>query len=268
MTGGTLSGWQVLIGRAAGRSAGLLRLLADLGAAVQAVPLIDIEPMPDPADLDRMVLDLSDGAAEWVAFTSVNAVRAVLDRATALGVRPVIAADTRVAAVGPATADALHAAGIAVDLVPGGRGSAEALVDIFPTARVGETLLLPRSQSADDALPEAMRGRGFEIRSADAYRTVSHPLPGSVVEDLIAGVFQAVVVTSGSGVPALLAATPAVGTMMLAIGRPTAVALGRAGFHDVVIAPEPTDDGIITALLAARSRRADDHIQHPGGFRR
>lgn len=265
MTAAALSGWRVLIGRAAGRSAALIRLLAAEGAAVQAIPLVDIEPLPDAAALDGVVLDLSDGAAEWVVFTSVNAVRAVLDRAAVLGIGTVIAADTRVAAVGPATAEALQAAGIAVDLQPAGRGSAQALADIFPTARDGETVLLPRSDLADDTLPDALHGKGYQIRVADAYRTVSRRLPASVVEDLVAGGFEAVVVTSGSSVPALAAATPAAGTVMVAIGRPTAVALEHAGFTDVVTAQDPTDDGILAALLDAHARRAGVRIDHPGG---
>lgn len=265
MTSGVLSGWRILIGRAAGRSTGLIRSLAADGAAVQAIPLVDIEPLPDAAALDGVVLDLSDGTAEWVVFTSVNTVRAVLDRAAVLGISTVIAADTRVAAVGPATAEALQAAGIAVDLQPAGRGSAQALADIFPTARDGETVLLPRSALADDSLPDALRGRGFQVRAADAYRTVSRPLPASVVEDLVAGRFEAVVVTSGSGVPALAAATPAAGTVMVAIGRPTTLVLEEAGFTDVLTAADPTDDGILFALLAAHARPPGVRIDHPGG---
>lgn len=261
MTTGPLAGWRVLIGRSAGRSGGLIRLFAAAGVTAQAVPLIDIEHLQDSAALDATVMDLSDGTAEWAVFTSVNAVRAVFDRARDLGVRTVIAADTRVAAVGPATAAALQSAGVAVDLQPAGRGSADALADIFPTARDGETVLLPRSERADDTLPDALRRKGFEVRAADAYRTVSRPLPAGVAEDLAAGGYEAVVVTSGSSVPALVAAAPAPATVVVAIGPATTAALEHAGFTDVLTAQDPTDDGIVTALLAGRSRRPGAHLR-------
>jgi uroporphyrinogen-III synthase len=250
-----LAGWRVLIGRPAGRSTQLIRMLAAEGASAQAVPLIDVLPPDDSAELDAVLMALAAGEPEWVVFTSVNAVAAVLDRARALRLIPAVPAGTRVAAVGPATSGALRRAGVAVDLVPGTGGTSSALAAVFPTARPGDSVALPRSDIGADTLPEALRVRGYQVLTAVAYRTTAAVLPTSVTEDLAAGRYQAVVVTSPSGVAALIAAEPAIGTAMIAIGEPTARALADAGTPADQVAEEPTERGIMTALLR-RARHA------------
>lgn len=249
MTPSALSGWRVLIGRTAGRSGALIRLLAAEGAAAQAVPLIDIVPPADSAELDAAVMTMSVGEAEWVAFSSVNSVTASVDRAAQLGIRPVVSAGTRVAAVGPATARALRSAGIAVDLVPAAGGSTADLAAVFPTGRNGETVLLPRSDIGTKALPDALRDKGYQVATAVAYRTVSRPLPPSIAADLAAGEYEAVVIASPSGLPALVAARPADGTVLIAIGGPTAQAMTGAGCPPTDVAENPTEPAIVASLL-------------------
>ncbi|WP_051264900.1 uroporphyrinogen-III synthase [Nakamurella lactea] len=248
MTQRSLAGWRVLIGRPAGRSVGLIRLLAEHGASAQAVPLIDIVPPEDSAELDAAVLTLAAGEVDWVAFTSVNAVAAVLERAAALNVAPAIPAGTMVAAVGPATAGALRAAGIAVDLVPETGGSGAALAAVFPTAHRDQTVLLPRSEIAADTVPKVLRDKGYAVAIATAYRTVQRPLPDSVVADLQTGGYRALIVASPSGVGPL-AAVRRPDTALVAIGAPTADALRAAGLTCAAVAHSPTDEAIVDALL-------------------
>lgn len=261
MTESRLSGWRVLIGRPAGRSTGLIRLLAAEGALCQAVPLIEIVPPEDSAELDAAVMMLAAGECEWVAFTSVNAVAAVTGRAAALDLRPVVPAGTRVAAVGPATYRALRAADVAVDLVPDAAGSGSTLAAVFPTAKDDETVLLPRVDIAADLLPNALRDKGYRVLSAVAYRTVGRPLPASVTEDLSAGRYEAVIITSPSGVPALAAAQPAAKVAIVAIGVPTARALAAAGLPTGAVATNPTDAGIVDAVIHCAV------ADRPGGHR-
>ncbi|MDQ2847428.1 MAG: uroporphyrinogen-III synthase [Actinomycetota bacterium] len=244
-----LSGWRVLIGRTAGRSAALIRLLAAEGAQAQAISLIDIVTPTDSAELDAALMTMAAGDCEWVAFTSVNAVGAVIERAAQLDLYPVVSAQTRVAAVGPATARALQDAGIAVDLVPAAGGSTADLAAAFPTGRTGETVVLPRADISANILPDALRHKGYQVHTAVAYRTVSRPLPPSIAEDLAGAGYQAVVVTSPSGVPALLAASPADSIAIIAIGLPTARALSAAGLPPTEIAAEPTDHHIVAAVI-------------------
>lgn len=252
---GLLHGWRILLGRPHGRGGALISLLDALGATAQAIPFIEVGPVADSAQMDGLVMALSEGNAEWVVFTSVNAVDAVLSRANTLRLEQPVSASIKVAAVGPVTADHLKSKRIPVDLVPPGGGSARDLVDIFPQAGWSQLALLPRSALADDVLPDGLRAKGYDVQCADAYLTTPRLIPPSVAEDLKAGNYEAVLVTSTSAVPVIAAAEPAPSTLMIAIGRSTAAALVEAGFHRIIVTPVPNDLGVIRAL--------QDHLMPP-----
>jgi uroporphyrinogen-III synthase len=245
-----VAGWRVLVPRPAERSADLVQALTAAGARPEVVELIGIAEPADTAALDLAVLGLSRGEDAWVAFTSVNAVDAVVGRARALAVDPVIAADTRVAAVGPATARALRAAGLPVDLQPAARGSAAALAAVFPQAAGDQSVLLPRSDLAPDTLPAALAGKGFQVRPVIAYRTVVRPPEPEIARRLAAGDFHAVLFTSPSTVQALQGVTIAPGTAFGAIGAPTRAAATAAGREIAFTAAEPGSRAYVQALLS------------------
>ena len=117
------------------------------------------------------------------------------------------------AAVGPATAEALRAEGVSVALMPAERGSGASLAARFPPARAGEMVLLPRSDLAAADLPEALNDKGFRVVPVTAYRTLTRSVPTSVVHELAAGAFDAVLLTSPSTVAALAGLEIARGTM-------------------------------------------------------
>lgn len=251
-----LTGWRVLVPRPAAHSSSLVARLEAEGAAVDAVPLISIQPPADTGALDLAVLGLAGGDFTWVGFTSVNAVEAVAGRARQLHLSPAVPADTRVAAVGPATADALRGAGLPVDLVPTGAGSAAALAADWPTARPGESVLLPQSEIAGSTLRERLTASGFAVFPVVAYRTVITPPSGAVATRLAAGSYQAVLLTSPSTVRALAEVPIADGTVLAAIGGSTAAAAAEAGLQIAYTAVESTD----AALVSGLTRYALSHL--------
>lgn len=245
-----LHSWRVLVPRPPDRASTLVALLARAGAEAEAVPMIAIHPPVDLGALDAAVLTLAAGEFDWVGFTSVNALAAVLDRARHLALSPAVPADTRVAAVGPATAGALRHAGIPVDLVPGHGGSAAALAAIWPTARTGQSVLLPQSEIAADVLRDALREKHFHVETVSAYRTLAPPLPVGVTADLAAGAFDAVLLTSSSTARSVARTAVAPGTVFGAIGAATAVAAHAAGLDVSYTAADPTDAGLVDDLIA------------------
>lgn len=249
-----LAGWRVLVPRPQGRGSSLVTLLAKEGAVAQAVPMIGIHPPTDVGALDSAVIGLSAGEYSWVGFTSVNAVSAILDRAAHLALTPAIPADTRVGAVGPATAAALRAAGFPVDLMPEHGGSASALTTIWPAAHAGESVLLPQSEIAGSVLADGLQAKGFRVDAVTAYRTLPEPLPASVTADLTAGAYEAVLLTSPSTVRSLAAAPVHPDTVLGAIGRSTATAVTDAGLHIAYTAVDPTDGALIAGLAAFATR--------------
>jgi uroporphyrinogen-III synthase len=248
VTDALLGGWRVLVPRPAERAADLVDALTGAWAVPEVVELIGLAPPADPGALDLAVRALARGDYAWVAFTSVNAVDAVLDRAGGLAVGAVSAA-TRVAAVGPATARALGAAGLRVDLVPPARGSAAALAEVFPRAVDGQVVLLPRSDLAPSNLPDALAGKGYLVDAVVAYRTVVRPPAPDVAARLSAGAFDAVLLTSPSTVLALQGISMPAGTALGAIGEPTRAAAIAAGRRISFVTEEPTAVGLVAALI-------------------
>ena len=238
----------MLLPRSETRAASLLAALAELGAVGEAVAVTAIAEPRDTGALDSAVVALAQGDFDWVGFTSVTAVAAVLSRAGHLRLDPVVPADTLIAAVGPATAAAVRAAGMPVDLVPSGSGSAAALAAIWPAPHPGDSVLLPRSSMAADTLPDALTAAGFRVRVVDAYRTVPLPVPVEVADALASGAFDAVVFTSPSTVQPFAGRPFGPRLVVVAIGEATAAAARGIGLEPVVAA-QPTDAAVLAALV-------------------
>ncbi len=117
--------------RAAHQAGKLSEGLRALGAEPVEVPVLEIQPPLDFAPLDRALRSLD--SYDWLILTSANTVRALVDRAAALGSQFCHFATLKVAAVGEATATAARNAGFAVALVPE-TYVAEALVEVLASS--------------------------------------------------------------------------------------------------------------------------------------
>ena len=113
-----LFGWNVLVPRTKEQATGLSEQLRSYGAVPQEVPTIAVEPPRTPQQMERAIKGLVTGRYEWIAFTSVNAVRAVREKFEEYGLDARAFAGIKVAAVGETTAQALVDFGVKPDLVP------------------------------------------------------------------------------------------------------------------------------------------------------
>lgn len=166
-----LAGLRIVVTRAPSQAGELVRALEALGADVIAAPVIRVEPLADPAPLRAALADLS--RYRWIVFTSQNAVRVVCDRVAEWGLTPGVLAGAPVAAIGPATADALARRGVTPALVPP-EFVAESVVKAIAARGDlrGARILIPRALEARDALPEGLRALGAEVEVIPVYRTV------------------------------------------------------------------------------------------------
>jgi uroporphyrinogen III methyltransferase/synthase len=232
-----LLGKTVVVTRAreqAGESATLLR---ELGADVIQFPTIDIQPLQDYAPVDAAIRSLA--SYDWVIFTSVNGVRHFWKRLAAAKLDTRALGVCGVAAIGPATADALRAKGIEPDFIPE-KFVAEGIVDGL-TKRCGKNLsgmrmLLPRAAKARDVLPEALGKAGAKLDVLPVYETTpSSARREEVLERLKAGEIDCITFGSSSTVENLLALIPAEelkqfpGLRFACIGPVTAKTLEDAG---------------------------------------
>lgn len=182
------------------------------------------------------------GERPWLVLTSARAAEAV--RTVLLEAGGELPASVRVAAVGPATAQAVREVlGREADLVPE-RHDAVGLLAALATVTDGPPALavLPLSSLAADTLAEGLHTRGWEVREVVAYRVTPQPPAPQVAEALAAGHLDAVVLTSPSTVAALaatLTAAPAGRPVTVAIGERTARAARAAGIDLAATAPTP-----------------------------
>src|SRR5690606_3005619 len=261
-----LFGWRVLVPRTREQAAALSDQLRGYGAVPEEVPTISVEPPRTPQQMERAVRGLVTGRYQWVAFTSVNAVRAIRERLEDYGLDARAFAGVKVAAVGEQTAAALQAFGIHPDLQPPeDKQSGAGLVEVWPPydAEIDpiERVLLPRADIATEVLSEGLVKLGWEIDDVTAYRTVrAAPPPAPIREAIKGGGFDAVLFTSSSTVRNLvgIAGKPHATTVIAVIGPETAKTAEEFGLRVDVRAPKASVVALAEALaeFGAAQRQA------------
>ena len=250
-----LFGWRVLVPRTKDQAGSVSERLRAYGAVPEEVPTIAVEPPRTPQQMERAVKGLVTGRYQWVAFTSVNAVRAVREKLEEYGLDARAFAGVKVAAVGEQTGRALLDFGIKPDLVPEGEQSGEGLAAAWqpydsvldPINRV----LLPRADIATETLVAKLNELGWETEDVTAYRTVrAAPPPAPIREAIKGGGFDAVLFTSSSTVRNLIgiAGKPHAVTVIAVIGPQTAKTAAEFGLRVDVKAPKPSATGLVDAL--------------------
>ncbi|MET7600764.1 uroporphyrinogen-III synthase [Streptomyces sp. NPDC004082] len=257
-----LFGWKVLVPRTKEQAASLSDQLRSYGAVPHEVPTIAVEPPRTPQQMERAVKGLVTGRYEWIAFTSVNAVRAVREKFEEYGLDARAFAGIKVAAVGEQTAKALIAFGVKPDLVPSGEQSAAGLLEDWPPYDPVfdpiDRVFLPRADIATETLVAGLIELGWEVDDVTAYRTVrASPPPADTREAIKGGGFDAVLFTSSSTVRNLvgIAGKPHNVTVIACIGPATAKTAEEHGLRVDVMAPEPSVLKLAEALADFGLRR-------------
>jgi uroporphyrinogen III methyltransferase/synthase len=260
-----LAGKSVVVTGAKRSSEELSAELRELGARVIEAPAISIEgPSDGGRGLASAASRLAEGAYQWVAFTSANAVERFLGLvpdARAL-------AGTKVAAVGPATAAALRRYRLIADLIPGGQ-SAHALAAAFPAPAAplagaqsspgqgpSPTVLLPQAAGARPELLTGLVERGWQVEVVEAYRTLPRQIPLRVLT--AAGEADAICFASPSAVYSYVDQAQAAGArlppIVACIGPSTATAAALRGIKVDVQAQEHSAGGLASALKGALAK--------------
>jgi uroporphyrinogen III methyltransferase/synthase len=245
-----LFGKRIVVTRARSQAATLRDRLAAVGADVIEMPATRIE-VADPAPLRDAQQRLAE--FDWVIFTSQNAVAVFWEalRASSRDARAL--AGAKIAAVGPATADALLERGLAVDVSPD-RFIAEALVDELRdrTDVKGARVLYAAAEGAREVLQDGLEELGARVERVTLYRSVADGEGAARLrERLLAGDVDLVTFTSASSVKAFIAAVGADAAKMVgaaSIGPITTDAAGDAGLEVVVEASRSTIDGLVDAI--------------------
>jgi len=250
-----LFGWRVLVPRTKDQAGELSARLRVYGAVPVEVPTISVEPPRTPQQMERAIEGMESGRYQWIAFTSVNAVRAIRERFEQRGLDARHLAGLKIAAIGQTTAEALSEFGVRADLVPPPESqSSTGLLEVWPERDpeldpIGR-VFLPRADIATEKLVAGLEGLGWEVDDITAYRTVRAAPPAAEIREAIkTGGFDAVVFTSSSTVRNLvgIAGKPHATTVIAAIGPETAA---TAVEHGLKVAVQPAQAKIEPLVIA------------------
>jgi uroporphyrinogen-III synthase len=205
---------------------------------VEPVTAADAAP-PEPPDL--------------VVFTSRIAVAHALGERAPGSLRERLAG-ARLAAVGPATAEALRAEGRDPGIVAA--GSSAALLEALPSAMAGVRVLWPCGEDADAALERELVRRGARVERRVVYRKVPAPADAALGREILDRPFAAFAATSpaavrwlwdvlGDAERARLRDTPVV-----ALGPSTRAALAERGMSHIETTAEASFAEALRMLAA------------------
>jgi uroporphyrinogen III methyltransferase/synthase len=164
-----LFGQRVAITRPSDQAGPQIDRLLELGAQPILLPTIAVKPIDDWGDVDRTLVALS--SYDWLVFTSVNGVRALLDRLWFIGGDARRLAHIKLAAIGESTADALREFHLRPDIIPESF-RAEALAEALLPHVVGQRVLWARASRVRDVLSTELRAAGATVDELVVYQNV------------------------------------------------------------------------------------------------
>lgn len=252
-----LIGRRIVLTRARDQQGELRRRLEDLGAEVLELPLVEIRPIVDREATLEVFAEM--GQYDWLVFTSANGVRHFFDLLLkafrdlrALGAM-------RIACVGEATARAVRALHLEVEVCPP-TATADALADAM-IATDGldnaKVLVVTGNLNRDNLVKKLEESRAI-VDCLPVYENVRPDLTASpAAEEFRQRGADAILFASSSAVRSFAAQTAALQVAAEAkrplagsIGPLTSAALREAAIPVDFEAGEATADGIVAALLA------------------
>jgi hydroxymethylbilane synthase len=254
---GILAGRSIIVARDDAPDDPISLALQSRGAAVVGLPLMIFDEPADGAPFEAAIRHLSQ--FDVFAFTSTAAVERFVERMESAGVDlRQLRNEALVAAVGPATREALESHHVHVDVVGDGGGERLAEAIVASTDVQGKSVLFPRAEGGRRELADALESAGATVTVVDAYRSV-------IREDAVEKVSTTIDQASGGADPVIVMTSPrrvqvlkeALGAsakeklarfQCVAIGDTTQKAAVELPFSSVTISAEPSALGIIDAV--------------------
>ena len=252
-----LNKYRVLVTRPEEQAGHFLEMIEDHDGEAVNFPTIAIAASPLTDEAKQQLKNLSQ--INIAIFVSVNAVEYTLKALKSLKLK--FPETLIVAAVGQATAEALTANDIHVDIVPDDNFSSEGLLSTPELEEVaGEKILIFRGQYGRELLSAQLTKRYANVENIECYqRVVPDFNVNPVVKDLKAGKINAVTVTSATGVQNLFGMLGKNSKFLLDV--PFVVASGRIEevcenfeIKNISIADNAGDKAMLQALSELANR--------------
>ena len=255
---------RILITRSPHQASALADQLRALNLDPILIPTIELADPTTFAPLDTALTHLD--TFHWLLFTSANAVEAFAKRLQHLQKSStsylLLPASCLIAAIGPATAQALKFHNLPIHLLPP-QAIAESLTEaLLPHTHQSDgtptRFLLLRAEAARNHLPDALRATGAHVTIAPVYRTVVPPDSIAAIRHLFAQQDRwpsAITFTSSSTAANLLALLESAGTRLpqeilrISIGPITSQTLRDLDLPPHTEATEPTLPALAAAVV-------------------
>jgi len=237
------------------RSKAMIDELHELGANVLYQPAIEITAPRDWGPVDVAIGRLHE--FDWLVFSSGNGVQYFFDRLLERGHDLRALAGIKLAAIGPATVEALAEYHLTADVQPD-TYRAEALAEALTPHARGKRFFLARASRGREMLAEMLTKAGAKVEQAVVYESRDvERADEAILEALSAGRIDWTTVTSSAIARSLvnMFGDALRRTKLVAISPLTAEVLTELGHAPAVVAEEYTTDGMIAAILATAGHK-------------
>ena len=259
-----LFGQRIVVTRPSDEADGSAATLEVLGAEVLIAPMVTIGPPADYAPVDGAIDRLDE--FDWLVFTSGNGVRTFLDRLQDRGRDLRALGRVKLAAIGPATAEALARRHLRADLVPAEFRS-ESLALALAEHTAGKRVLLARADRGRTILKDVLERVAYVEQVAVYTNADASELPEAVANRLAEGSVDWITLTSSAITERLHSLLPnstraRVGRSirLASISPVTSAAATNLGWTVAAEARSFTWEGLVAALAG---RVATDRASKP-----
>lgn len=241
----------ILVTRPQQQADNLIHLIEQHGGLAIAFPTLEITPITNLQPAIEKLQNLK--TYQWLIFVSANAVNfAVAANNGKIG----HFRQTKIAAVGNATAKALQNAGLTVDLVPEIGFNSEALLAMTALQQVqNQQILIVRGRGGREVLAEELKKRGAEVDYCEVYQRQIPTIDTAPVVNLLTQQgLDILTVTSVEALQNLLTLLEPhkdllVNIPLVVISERIEQIAKSIGFKKVVVSSSPDDAAILNTMI-------------------
>lgn len=246
-----LNGARILVTRPEHQADTLCQLITEQGGEAIRIPGLSIVAHEDSARIQKTLAELAK--FQWLVFISANAVNfAVKANGGKIHHNSLLC----LVAIGSATAKALHAAGLTVDLMPTTAQNSDALL-VMPQMQdvAGQRFLIVRGSGGRETLADTLRARGAKVTYLEVYKRLMPQADNTQLRALLATrqlavvtatsveILQNLLVMTGAGMRQYLLTTP-----LVVISERIRQAALAMGFEQVAVTEYPSDNAVLETV--------------------
>jgi uroporphyrinogen III methyltransferase/synthase len=253
-----LFGKRIVATRAEDQAQSLYSKLKSDGAEVIPFKVIKTEIESNIPDMKNTLINpkTQRNNFDWLIFSSENGVRYFFKALNLQGYDARLLSNSKIAAIGTGTADALKKYYITVDFIPEKFTSEHFVKDFTEKFDLkSQNILRIKGDFENDIIADAMKNKGIALKSLVVYKLLADKPDPSIIDDLMKNGADAILFTSSSTVNHFFelfgnntAKNLLTASKVFSIGPVTENTLKKLGINNIFVAETHTIDGLIKKL--------------------